>query len=179
MCVKIQIFSWSHWTFFCEGEPLLHVSNVSFYCYHLSCSFWLLVEHDFKHLHRVFGFLGHFGDICDPLFWTLWGVWTWILCGLQFLHRERRMHSGIFRFLNFLSIPPNVSSYFDWCLLTCAQQSNDLSMSPLVCICLPPSLLFYMCVYGFVQLFYLIFPPLPSPIVNGFLTSTSLENPNS
>ncbi len=95
-CVKILIFPWSHWTFFHEGGPLLHVSNISFYCYHLSYSLWLLVKH-LKHLHRVINFLRHFGDICGPFFWTLWGVWTRILYGLQFLQRERRMHSGIFQ----------------------------------------------------------------------------------
>jgi hypothetical protein len=34
-----------------------------------------------------------------------------------------------------------------------------------------------MC-YGFMQLSYLIYPPLPSPIVHGFSTSTTLQSPN-
>ncbi len=78
------------------GFFLFHVSNISFYCYHLPRSLWLLVEH-FKHLHRVSNFLKHFGDICGPFFWALWGVWTRMLYGLQFLQRQRRMHSGIFQ----------------------------------------------------------------------------------
>jgi hypothetical protein len=53
-----------------------------------------------------------------------------------------------------------------------------ISLSPLVCMCLPPSLAFYMCVYRFVWFLYLISLPLPPPIVHGFLTSTSLENHN-
>ncbi len=65
-------------------------------------------------------------------------------------------------FVNVPSAFPNVSWYFNWRLLTCAQQNNEISASPLVCMCLLPSLAFYMCVYRFFQLFYLIFPPLPS-----------------
>jgi len=96
----------------------------------------------------------------------------------NFYKEKEECIERFFRFLNFLSLPLNVSWYFDWCFLTCAQQSNDICVSPLMCMCLPPSLLFYMCVYGYVQLFYLISPPLPFPIVHDFLTSTSLENPN-
>jgi hypothetical protein len=85
----------------------------------------------------------------------------------------------LFKFVNVHSLPSNVSWYFDWRLLTCAHQSTDLSTFPLLCMRLPPSMSFYTCVYGFLQLSYLIYPPLPSPIVHGFLTYTTLKNPNS
>jgi len=81
-----------------------------------------------------------------------------------------------FKFVNVPSLPPNVSWYFDWRLLTCGHQSNNLSMSPLMCMRLPPSMSLYACVYGFIRLSYLIYPPLPSPIVHGFLTYTTFKN---
>ncbi len=43
----------------------------------------------------------------------------------NFSQRDRKMHSQIFQIP---SLPPNVSWYFDWHLLTCAHQSNALSM---------------------------------------------------
>ncbi len=85
-------------------------------------------------------------DLCE-----VFGHECCVVC--NFCKEKGECIMGIFRFLNFFSLPPNVSWYFDWCLLTCAQQSNDLCVSPLVCMCLLPSLLFYMCVYGYVHYF--------------------------
>jgi hypothetical protein len=55
---------------------------------------------------------------------------------------------SFFKFVNVPSLPPNVSWYFDWHLLTCAQQSNDHSMFPLLCMRLLPSMSLYACAMG-------------------------------
>ncbi len=87
----------------------------------------LLVEH-LKYLHRMFGFLRCFGKCLQSFFSSFVKCLDMnVVCGLQFLQKERKMHSQIFQIP---SLPPNVSWYFDLALVDmCTSKQRSLCVS--------------------------------------------------